>query len=316
MSTLYQLLGVQPGATEQELKAAFRSLARRFHPDVNGDDPTTAQRFKEVSDAYRTLSDPASRSAYDRALVCQEKSDKNRFLSLAATAIATFILTTAIVFIAVLWSRQSGSIEVVRSQPLEAGNGHETNNGRRLLISGPKALAGYVPQVDSTPVRTRGWSWITYRNNRFRFSLKYPADIFAFGEGQASDNGVTLTSADGEAVLNIFAAKNITGTTVGRYRRMLVNNRYADVKLDHTLQGRTWFVLSGAKGDKVFYEHVAFSCDGRSIHGWQMTYPLSARTFYDLVADEVHRNSLSSASCGRPKKQSRKTASSSRSHRR
>jgi hypothetical protein len=49
-------------------------------------------------------------------------------------------------------------------------------------------------------------------------------------------------------------------------------------------------VLSGARGDKVFYERVAFSCDGKSLHGWQMIYPLSERTFYDLVADEVHRN--------------------------
>ena len=61
-------------------------------------------------------------------------------------------------------------------------------------------------------------------------------------------------------------------------------------------------MISGSRGDKVFYEHVTFSCDGKSIHGWQMIYPSSERTFYDLVADEVYRNymhfSRSGVRCG------------------
>lgn len=316
MSTLYQILGLQQGATEQELKTAFRRLARRLHPDVNGGDPTTEQRFKEVSEAYRTLSDPESRSAYDLILVCQQKSARNRFLSSAATAMAAFILTAAVLFLAALWSRQSGVTEAARLQGSGAGGGNEVPaEERRLLFSGAKALAGYVPESSSMPARPRGWSWITYRNNRFRFTLKYPADVFEMSEGQASDNGLTLISAGGEATLHIFAAKNITGTTVSRYRRKLINTRYAGVTLDHAPQGRTWFVLSGLRGDKVLYEHVSFSCDGRSIYGWQMTYPSNERTFYDLLADEVHRNSSGKVICGRAKKPAGKTARADRARR-
>ena len=87
---------------------------------------------------------------------------------------------------------------------------------------------------------------------------------------------------------------NVAGTTLAKYRRSLIEKRYTGMVLDHMPQSKFWFVLSGTRGDKVLYEHVAFSCDGKSIHGWQMLYPLSERTFYDLVADEIHRNTRTS----------------------
>lgn len=61
----YQVLGVHRRASEQEIKAAYRRLARKYHPDVNGDDPKATERFKELSEAYEVLSDPAKRRAYD-----------------------------------------------------------------------------------------------------------------------------------------------------------------------------------------------------------------------------------------------------------
>ena len=62
----YEVLGVPRGASEREIRAAFRKLARRHHPDVNPGDPEAEERFKEIARAHEVLSDPASRSAYDR----------------------------------------------------------------------------------------------------------------------------------------------------------------------------------------------------------------------------------------------------------
>ena len=62
----YEILGVGRDAGEQDLKAAYRDLAKRFHPDRNPDDPAAEEKFKEASEAYSVLSDAQKRAAYDR----------------------------------------------------------------------------------------------------------------------------------------------------------------------------------------------------------------------------------------------------------
>src|SRR2546423_14834607 len=61
----YEVLGVSPHATEDEIKKAFRALARQHHPDANRDDPQAVERFKELNEAYETLRDPERRRRYD-----------------------------------------------------------------------------------------------------------------------------------------------------------------------------------------------------------------------------------------------------------
>jgi molecular chaperone DnaJ len=61
----YELLGLKPGASEQEIKKAFRRLARELHPDVS-DHPDAEVRFREVSEAYEVLSNSETRELYDR----------------------------------------------------------------------------------------------------------------------------------------------------------------------------------------------------------------------------------------------------------
>jgi molecular chaperone DnaJ len=61
---LYAVLGVRPESSDDEIKRAYRKLARELHPDVNKD-PEAERRFKEISAAYQTLSDPARRRQYD-----------------------------------------------------------------------------------------------------------------------------------------------------------------------------------------------------------------------------------------------------------
>ena len=67
----YQLLGVSPDASREEIQSAYRRLARCYHPDVNaGGD--AAIRFNEVSDAYEVLHDPAQRARYDRSAAIED----------------------------------------------------------------------------------------------------------------------------------------------------------------------------------------------------------------------------------------------------
>src|SRR3972149_2062481 len=61
----YEILGVDRNASNDDLKAAFRRLARQYHPDVNNA-PDAEERFKEINEAYAVLSDADRRAAYDR----------------------------------------------------------------------------------------------------------------------------------------------------------------------------------------------------------------------------------------------------------
>ncbi|TML25670.1 MAG: molecular chaperone DnaJ [Actinobacteria bacterium] len=62
----YEVLGVSRGASEQDVKKAFRRLARELHPDVNTHDPAAEEKFKEAAEAYEVLSDPELRQIYYR----------------------------------------------------------------------------------------------------------------------------------------------------------------------------------------------------------------------------------------------------------
>ena len=61
----WAVLGLEPGADAESLKQAFRRQARRWHPDLNGNDPAAEERFKKINEAYEVLSDPRRRQAWE-----------------------------------------------------------------------------------------------------------------------------------------------------------------------------------------------------------------------------------------------------------
>jgi DnaJ-class molecular chaperone len=65
---LYDVLGVERGASQDEVKKAYRKLARESHPDVNPDNPEAEARFKEATQAYEILGDAGKRALYDSPL--------------------------------------------------------------------------------------------------------------------------------------------------------------------------------------------------------------------------------------------------------
>ena len=62
----WSLLGIRPDSDPAQLKRAFRREARRWHPDLNGNDPVAEERFKLVNEAYAVLNDPRRRDAWQR----------------------------------------------------------------------------------------------------------------------------------------------------------------------------------------------------------------------------------------------------------
>ncbi|MCM1367828.1 MAG: DnaJ domain-containing protein, partial [Roseburia sp.] len=84
MKNYYRILNVTPTATEDVIKRNYRSLAKRYHPDVNPDDKLAADKFSDINEAYDTLSDPTLRSKYDAAL--KQEAEKKTARPSAQTA--------------------------------------------------------------------------------------------------------------------------------------------------------------------------------------------------------------------------------------
>lgn len=80
MKNYYRILGVGQSATDDDIKHSFRTLAKRYHPDVNPDDKAAAKRFADINEAYDVLSDPAKRAEYDnqiRLAAAQQEAARN-----------------------------------------------------------------------------------------------------------------------------------------------------------------------------------------------------------------------------------------------
>ncbi len=76
---LYQRLGIKRGASEAEIKKAYRSLAKQLHPDRNRDNPKAAERFTSITNAYDLLSDKDKRARYDRGEIDEDGNPKMPF---------------------------------------------------------------------------------------------------------------------------------------------------------------------------------------------------------------------------------------------
>ncbi len=156
--------------------------------------------------------------------------------------------------------------------------------GRWLVSTTAAFLAfGVVTVVQAGPVQE-------YRNEKHGFSLQVPADVFVEGISRNPEAGNVWISRDGQARLSAVAGSNETGETLDSYRRFVMEQTYAGARFDYTPVRENWFVLSGIKGNQVFYERITFVCDGRYIYGWQMFYPVARKRFYDRVVEDIHRH--------------------------
>jgi hypothetical protein len=164
------------------------------------------------------------------------------------------------------------------------------------LSAGVAALSPVAMAQRSTT--SSSLEWTAFRDSRLGFMLSYPAKIFALGGGDPTAalggrterrSGQIFRSRDGKAYLQAAAFDNIERLGPGAYKNKIARTTYASARITYDRLTETFFIISGTRGDQEFYERVTFSCGGRLINVWAMTYPIAERDLYNRIVEEVAR---------------------------
>ena len=115
----YEVLGVSKGASEDEIKKAFKKLARKYHPDLNRDDPKTAEeKFKEVNEAYSVLSDPQKKASTTSSATRLSRTAAEAAARAASAGLAVSEDSAAVAAASTIFStRSSAAAGAVRGVP-------------------------------------------------------------------------------------------------------------------------------------------------------------------------------------------------------
>jgi hypothetical protein len=141
-------------------------------------------------------------------------------------------------------------------------------------------------QAIAQPLRAP-YQLMEYRNERFGFKLKYPSVIFIPEASPESGDGQTFNSVDGAARIVTYAALNDEKLSLAQYRRTLMTEYNGYDMLDYQPQGKTWFVLSGFRGDRIFYEKIMFSCRNQVVNVLAISFPTAEKRFYEPIVEQL-----------------------------
>jgi hypothetical protein len=143
----------------------------------------------------------------------------------------------------------------------------------------------------------RDLGWIAYRDKAFGYGFEYPTVIFKPTGGDPTatladskrKSGQVFRSGDGNAFLLTAAFENNSRLDLVAYKERIASTAYKGATVEYERMAGNFFVLSGFRGKDVFYERVTFSCGGRVVNVWTMTYPRTEGALYDRIVEEVAR---------------------------
>jgi hypothetical protein len=129
--------------------------------------------------------------------------------------------------------------------------------------------------------------WTTYRNARFGYSFDYPAALFDAGQLPENGGGQTFNSKDGRAKIVVFGTLNAEKFTPAQYRKVILQEFGGYERMDYSPTGQTWFVLSGFRGENIYYQKVMFSCGNTVINALSITFPTAEKPFYERLVEII-----------------------------
>jgi hypothetical protein len=154
-----------------------------------------------------------------------------------------------------------------------------------LVVSAATA-AGAVPKHVQLPED----GWVTYKSDDFGYSFYYPSTFFTPQAIAATGEPKIFLSPDRRAKIVVSGVDNDENISLARYRATLLHEFGGYDALDYSPQGQTWFVLSGYRGDNIYYQKVLFSCGNRIINIFSITFPIADRAFYEGLIEVMEDN--------------------------
>jgi hypothetical protein len=153
----------------------------------------------------------------------------------------------------------------------------------------------YLAAMSSVSATTPPWAH--ERDPGLGFDFSYPLNLFQRTEGDGKPSFHYFVSRDAEAKLMVGAWNNEAGQTPSEFKQWLLANTGGYDEMTYVPRGRTWFVISGYRGDDIYYEKVMFSCAGSVVNIFAITYPQGLRRQYDPVVEKVEDSFRPSNRC-------------------
>src|SRR5262245_26998849 len=130
-------------------------------------------------------------------------------------------------------------------------------------------------------------AWAIYRNDRFGTTIDYPTR-FRPGRPPENNDGLSFTAADG-ATLSVWGSLNALEHDVAGLEAFARENPKDGEQVTYRATGKNWLVLSGTRGDRVFYQRHLFSHRNEIINAFEISYPAALRASYDPVVARLSR---------------------------
>lgn len=129
--------------------------------------------------------------------------------------------------------------------------------------------------------------WIEQRDPQFGYNYSYPEALFASVAGDGKPGFHYLAANASDAKFLVGAWDNRDGATPEHFKRWMIENAGGYEEITYQPRGRSWFVLSGYRGDQIYYEKVMFSCGERIVNILAIAYPVAERVQFDPVVERM-----------------------------
>ena len=127
---------------------------------------------------------------------------------------------------------------------------------------------------------------MVYKNARFGTTLAYPSTVFEVLDPPQSGNGRRLEASSGDAQIEINAWNDPTPNALQSLRWRLMNTAGYE-QVTYKPKGGNWFVLSGFRGDTIYYEKYLFENTTNTIHTFSMKYARDRKNIYDVMLERI-----------------------------